>query len=252
MPIPATTTKKKLLAERFRAFFQHPLVILFYYLGAILIAEFWEWGRGRIKADIFIVAAIAMLLFLVLNLALSAMFGRVTRTQEIDEKIRDLTQIIQAQHLGWIVNERYIRSVEFGSIRTWVFSLDLTNDLNTDGEIFQAVKANLKEKHNYIYFLPKSPLSFKNVSRYQALHTYDEGQVRFYLIPQDVYLFYTEVVVYHVGGREEVAIEWLPQDDLNYYIAMDQKHTAHLVGIGEMFMNNYKEHKVGSAHAAAS
>jgi transcriptional regulator with GAF, ATPase, and Fis domain len=28
------------------------------------------------------------------------MFARVTKSQEIDEKIRDLTQIIEAQHLG--------------------------------------------------------------------------------------------------------------------------------------------------------
>jgi hypothetical protein len=241
-----------MLAEQIRFFFQHPLVIFLYYLGAILIAELWQWGRGHIKADAFMIAATGMLALLVLNLALSAVFGRVTRTQEVDERIRDLTQIIQAQHLGWIVNERYIRSVEFGSNRTWVFSIDLTNDLNTEGEIFQAVRANLKEKHSYIYFLPKSPLSFKCVGRYHDLHTYNEGQVRFYLIPQEVYLFYTEVVVYHVGGREEVAIEWLPQDDLNYYIAMDQRHTAHVVGIGEMFMNSYKEHKPGEAHAAAS
>jgi len=88
------------------------------------------------------VAAIICSFSLILVL-LATLLHKSSLEEVIDEKIKMLTQFIEGQRLGWIVNQSYVRSMEFGSKLTWVFMHTLENDLNVESDIFQAVKDNL-------------------------------------------------------------------------------------------------------------
>ncbi len=224
-----------------KGFFQNPFIIAAYYGGVIVVYFPIEAILNKGDPIALSAAGASVMVLFILTMLVSAIFFRVGREVEIESKIVDMQDFINAQHMGWIVNERYVRSVEFNSRETWVFTQDLSNDLSADGEIFQSVKANLNQGHKYVYYLPDVASSYDVVSQYAALHSYTKGQVRFYLIPGSNYSFYTEVVVYNVEDDERVAIEWLPQDDLNYYIAMDAKHTNYVTGIGRMYMKKFEE-----------
>jgi len=220
-------------------FFRHPLVVAAFYASALVFAEILDLVRNSDNSVLYATAAGLALLLLLIVVGVSTLFFRIGREQEFDSKIEDMKEFINAQHMGWIVNEKYIRALEFGSPETWVFTRKLINDINSGGEIIQAVRANLAAGNKYVYFVPESPEAFETIDKYRRVHRFKPGQVTFYLIPESRFLFYTEVVVYNVGENERVGIEWLPQESLNYYIAMDPRTTDHVVGIGRMLMSSF-------------
>jgi len=228
--------------ERIAKLLKHPLMLIVYYTGTIALALVFDAVKDTFDHNMLLLAALVVGIAVVINMIVGALVHRTAMSSEIDGKVKDLAEIVNAQHLGWIVNDKYIRSLEYGSRETWVFSQDLCNDIEDNGEIAQAVRANLREGNKYRYFLPKAPVSYRNVAAYIERYRFESGQVRFYLIPDEVYLLYTEVVVYNLGSKEELAVEWLPQDELNYYVAMDKSHTAKIIGIGHMFIENFPEY----------
>ena len=151
------------------------------------------------------------------------------------------------EHVAEMLDMAYIRALEVGSPVTWVFTRNLVNDLSVDGEIYQAVKSNLSNGNRYVYFIPDVPSAYDIIDRYRKIHDYRPGQVAFHLIPESSFCFYTEVVVYNVDNAERIAIEWLPQASLNYFIAMDQAHTDHVSGIGKMFISKFPAFEIARA-----
>ncbi len=220
-------------------FFRHPAVVAAFYASALVFAEILDLIRKSDNSQLYMTAAGLALLLLLIVVGVSTLFFRIGREQEFDTKIEDMKEFINAQHMGWIVNEKYIRALEFGSPETWVFTRKLTNDIREGGEIIQAVRANLAAGNRYVYFIPDGPDAFETIDKFRRIHKFAPGQVTFYLIPESRFLFYTEVVVYNVGEKERVGIEWLPQDSLNYYIAMDSRTTDYIVGIGRMLTANF-------------
>jgi hypothetical protein len=223
--------------EWLKAFLGHPLVVTCYYVGALGLGLAYERIKHEWAIEAIIVGAGVSFALISVNILVSVMFFRIGREKEFTETIRDLKEFLIAQQLGWIVNEGYVRSMEYGSKETWVFSPDLSNDINVGGEIYQAIRANLKEGNRYVYFVPDIPKTYDNIHKYRSLHTFQKDQVQFYIISTKQFLFYTEIVVYNVSNPEEMqAIEWLPQDKLNYYISLGDRQTGHVVGIGRMFL----------------
>ena len=221
---------------------KHPLMLIVYYAGTIGLALIFDAYKESFNQHVLIGAALIVGVVITVNMIIGALVHRTAMSSEIDSKVKDLVEIINAQHIGWIVNDKYIRSLEYGSRETWVFSQTLCNDINCSGEIAQAVQANLKDGNKYVYFLPDCPDSYGSIGKYVEHYRFQAGQVRFFLVPDEAYLLYTEVVVYNIGSNEELAVEWLPQDELNYYVSMDRPHTAKLIGIGSMFMAKYTEY----------
>lgn len=238
---PAETPKpKRNKSAWIISVFRHPIVIGGYYLSVIVAAISFDAIQSSFNSQTFIIAAILLATLIFLVIAVSALFFRIGRQNEFEDRISDMKEFINAQHMGWIVNDKYIRALEFGSKNTWVFTRNLVNDLDQDGEIYQAVKSNLELGNSYIYFIPDTPSSYEIINKYTLIHKFKSQQVAFYLIPELQYTFYTEVVVYNVGDEERMAIEWLPQDDLNYYIAMGKTHTDYLIGTGRMYKSKFE------------
>ena len=78
--------------------------------------------------------------------------------------------------------------------------MDLANDINLDSnknkEIFKAVKNNLKNGKNYIYFLPKELEKKGRLHQYKTLHSeyIKKGQVKFCIIDNCEFNFVSEIV----------------------------------------------------------
>ncbi|MEP2942352.1 MAG: hypothetical protein ABJM86_03095 [Hyphomicrobiales bacterium] len=229
---------------------RHPFTLSLYYFSIVGFAVVADRYSDLVSREAILFSAAAALILFVLVFSLTALSFRFVRAEEINDRVNDLKTFFAAQQMGWIVNDKYIRVMELGSPETWVFSRTLINDLDDTGEIFQSVKANLEENHKYTYFIPDTPTSYQAVSKYFKLHTFSKKQVQFYLIPEENFLFYTEIVAYNVHSESQSAIEWLPltQESGNasqFYIKMDTSHSNYVVGIGEMYKQKYSPSSVG-------
>ncbi|HAE26666.1 hypothetical protein [Hyphomonas adhaerens] len=221
---------------------RHPITISLYYAAAMVVALVYSTVQSDFNSRIFVWSALGVAVLLFSSILVSALFFRIGRKEEFEDRIADMKEFINAQHMGWIVNDKFIRALEVGSSETWVFTRKLHNDLDQAGEIFQAVRSNLNAGLKYVYFVPDVPSSYDVIDRYRKLHSFKSGQVTFYLVPQEYFAFYTEVVIYNANNPERVGIEWLPQSQLNYYIAMDGEHTDELVGIGRMYAAKFPDY----------
>lgn len=130
--------------------FRHPLAIGLYYIAVVVAALVYDTFQSEFSAQTFVVSALGAFVLFVMVIALSALFFRIGRQIEFEDRITDLQEFINAQHMGWIVNDKYIRALEVGSPETWVFTRNLVNDLNESGEIFQAVRSNLATGCKYV------------------------------------------------------------------------------------------------------
>ena len=224
----------------------HPVTIALYYFAVLTAAIIYDQIADTIKTELVIYVSLGCFAAFLIILGITTLSFRASRQIEIEDRIRDLKNFIAAQQMGWIVNDKYIRSIEFGSSETWVFTRNLVNDLEEDGEIFQAVKDNLSAGNKYTYFVPDTPQSYRVINRYISTHNYKESQVSFYLIPEDNFLFYTEVIVYNIHTPQQIAIEWLPlsttDKESQFYIQMDREHSDYLTGIGEMYKTKHPVH----------
>ncbi len=228
-------------------FLRHPITVGAYYFTVIIVAIIYDRLMGQESPYAVALTAIAVGVAFLVAIFISSQFFRVGQQRTLNDRILDLQEFINAQHMGWIVNDKYIRALEVGSPVTWVFTRNLVNDLSVDGEIYQAVKSNLSNGNRYVYFIPDVPSAYDIIDRYRKIHDYRPGQVAFHLIPESSFCFYTEVVVYNVDNAERIAIEWLPQASLNYFIAMDQAHTDHVSGIGKMFISKFPAFEIARA-----
>lgn len=226
----------------------HPMTIALYYFAVLTAAIIYDQIAGTIKTELIIYVALACFAAFLIILGITTLAFQASRQMEIEDRVKDLKNFIAAQQMGWIVNDKYIRSIEFGSNETWVFTRNLSNDLDENCEIFQAVKDNLIAGRKYVYFVPDNPRSYNVIKRYNAIHVFEHNQVKFYLIPEEHFLFYTEVLVYNVHTPQQIGIEWLPLNsqigESQFYIQMDKFHSEYLSGIGEMYQSKYSAHSI--------
>lgn len=220
---------------------RNPVLISAYTFMALGVAVIIEWLQERIGLTEILLGFGFVFMLVTTGIVMSTLLNRVRHQEEFEDKISDLKNIILASNMTWLVSEKYVATLERESEVTWVFTPSLENDLNKEGDIFQAVEDNLAKGFEYVYFVPDMPKTLKLIGDYRKLHKYDERQVKFYVIKPSEYMFYTEVVVYDaLRGTEQRAIEWVPVNSLNYYIEMDNDHMAQVVGIGMNYIKNYE------------
>ena len=140
---------------------------------------------------------------------------------------------------GWLIGEVELSRLERESNHTWVFSLDLSNDINQgsadailEGHLFQAVHANLIAGNKYTYFVPDTQNLRWAISEYKKVHTFIEGQVNFVMVPEAEFTVFSESVIYNVDDGKMSAVEWLPNGKANFYVLMDDVHMRRLVAYG--------------------
>jgi len=227
--------------KKIATFLQHPLMIGVYTFIAIIISLSVDRLQDTLSLTEIIIGFGGVFLIVSLGIVLTVLLNKLKHQEEFEDKLNDLKSIIIASNMTWLVSEKYVAHLEKHSEETWVFSQDLTNDLNKESEIFHAVEENLQKGNIYKYFIPDTPKNLRNLADYKKLHKYKAGQVEFYVVNPIEYLFYTEIYVYDVGqAQDQKAVEWLPVKALDFYIEMDKDHTAHVIGIGHRYMDRYK------------
>ncbi|QOY53220.1 hypothetical protein [Candidatus Sulfurimonas baltica] len=164
-------------------------------------------------------------------------------------KIGILEDFIKANGLGSIINEKTLAIWESSASSVWVVTPDLSNDVgisndsNIDEELVKAVHDNLLNGKKYIYFVPKSKLITGRLNEYIKKHksAYKEGQVEFCFIPESQFHFINEVVLYDVECETQTkAVQWFPNQSLNYYLELDNHNQSYLVGILKHMIERYE------------
>ncbi len=233
------------MQKKFTTFVQHPLFIVFNTFLAFGLAVLFEWAQDYVGfVEIFM--GMGFVLFIVIfGVVITTLLNKIKHEEEFSDKLTDLKNVILTSNMTWLVSEKYVSVLERESQKTWVFTTSsrFMNDLDPEGEIYETVKANLAQGKSYIYFLAKNPESIKLVNDFCHTHSFEEGQVLFYLVPPAEFLFYTEIAIYNVDEKYQRAIEWLPVEKLQYYIEMDPAHTDRVLTIGHVYLNEYKPHK---------
>lgn len=146
---------------------------------------------------------------------------------------------------GWLIGEVELAKLERDSTHSWVFSRDLSNDINQssdgyeiEGHIFQAVHANLLAGNKYTYFVPDTQNLRWAISEYKKVHSYKPEQVNFVMVPELSFAIVSEAVVYNVDGGKMSAVEWMPNGKANFYVMMDEVHLRRLVAYGHGLLEN--------------
>lgn len=165
-------------------------------------------------------------------------------------KISILEDFIKANGLGNIINEKTLAIWESAANSIWVVSPDLSNDIGIandnkiDKELVKTVHDNLRKGKAYTYFVPDTKEIKGQVNAYIKLHkdVYKENQVNFCFIPlQKSFHFTNEIVLYDVkDDMETKAAQWFPNQNLNYYLELDEQNQNHLVGILEYMISEYQ------------
>lgn len=232
---------------------KHPSVISLVAILTLVSAAALEWAGGVfITKPLSWAYAAGLIAFIII--CTSIIFGisnRLASREMFDEKISDIKNIIVASNMSWLVNDKYVRVMENNASDIWVFTPDMSNDINKDCEVFSAVKSNLEDGKDYTYFVPRTTSINGAISKYKRLHKFGNDQVIFCLIPAENYFFYTEAVIYNVRSYDKrtIGIEWLPVSKLNYYVEMDESHTDNLVAVGETLLTKYLVEKLNNGNA---
>jgi len=213
------------------------LLSLLTFVTAFIIA-YLEEKIGMLN---IVYGAIVTLVIVIISMIIFANFSKISIKEEYKENNEILKGFITAQGLGDLISEHELTRLESQANLIWVFTLDLSNDIGIEqinkqnNEIFEAVKKNLQNGKEYIYFLPDEPTKYGAIEEFKKKHTYKQGQVKFCLIPIKEFHIVSEIVIYD----KKTAIQWFPSKNMNYYIRLDINYTMSIIGSGKLLLSKY-------------
>ena len=226
---------------RVNDFLSSPIFVALVTFMALVLAVFFDWLQGVASfSSIFLGGMIAFLVVL-FGILITSLINRLKQQEEFEDKILDLQNIIITSGMSWLVNDRYLSSLERDSKETWIFTNFLEKDINEESEFHQVIKENLEKGNKYKYFLPKTSSVIASIGAYNNIYNYAEGQVAFHLISADEHNFYTDIVIYNINTSRQTAVEWLPNDEYDFHIELDQQHTNRVIGIGRLLEQKHPE-----------
>jgi len=178
---------------------------------------------------------------LIVIITISLTISKLEIKKDYQDNNDILKAFIEGHGLGDLISERELSNIESKATSIWVFTRDLSNDIgisgtnSQDNEIFETVKENLKKNKKYTYFIPDEPLKHGAIEEFKKLHNFDNGQVRFCLIPIKEFHIVSEIAIYD----KDIAMQWFPSKKMNYYIRLDDIHKMGIVGSGELLLSEY-------------
>lgn len=161
------------------------------------------------------------------------------------DRIKDLEAFIENNGLDKIVSEKSLSLMESMADEIWVFTRDLKNDIGFNDdirtkEIFKSVKNNIKQGKKYTYFIPDNENIRAYVKEFKHKHkTVIENQITFVFVEPNHYHFISEIAVYNPNNSTTYnAVQWFPDNHVNYYMGFDKEHLNRIVGIGTWLLDN--------------
>lgn len=178
------------------------------------------------------------------------------------DKLELLESIFRHTKHDKILSLEDIRKIELDQNIKYVnvFSQDIYRDVKNNGQFanekynvgtfYETVAKNIKHKKSYNYFLKKDANFRHSVISFFGSHN-DLTDVNFVIIPSNKYYFYNEVYLYEYIDSEEYeykakAYEFLPSisnedEEMLYYLELDQKQVKRLLDIKENLLKKHYE-----------
>jgi hypothetical protein len=205
------------------------------------VAYFYEYFEDKLNKINIIYGAIFTIFIVIISIIIYANYSKLEIKEEYEKNNNILKAFIEGHGLGNIINEQELTRTEEKANDIWVFTLDLSNDTGDDindkkdNKIYETVEKNLKKGKKYTYFLPDIRETYGAIEKFKSSHDFNEGQVKFCLIPPKEFHIVSETVVYD----KKKALQWFPGSKINYYIKLDDKYRRNIVGSGKILMEKY-------------
>jgi hypothetical protein len=178
---------------------------------------------------------------LVVIITISLTISKLEIKKDYQDNNDILKAFIEGHGLGDLISERELSDIESNANSIWVFTRDLSNDIGIssaniqDNAIFETVKKNLEAGKKYTYFIPDDPLKHGAIEEFRKLHTFNDEQVCFCLIPIREFHIVSEIAIYD----KNIAVQWFPSKKMNYYIRLDDIHRMGIAGSGKLLLSKY-------------
>lgn len=211
-----------------------------------LIAYFLENLSNNLKPSFLIESSIILTVIFVLLIILAYFFLKSYLDSELNEKVNLLSDFIEANGLGDIINEKTLSRIESNAKEIWVVTPDLKNDLHNK-LIKQTVENNLNEGKRYIYFVPQNSYIEGSINEYYKKYSkclQNKNQVKFIQIPtpkcyeknknEMIYFYFpSEIVLYDVNNKDKhsTVIQQFPNKKSNYYLVIEGSSKEYIIGI---------------------
>ena len=213
---------------------KNPLFVASSTISAIFLAALLQWSRGFVEFSDLMIGLGMVLFIIVMNIIFVGLFHQSAVKDELESRIQDLRILLSDSKMDWLLNEKMLSAVNRDAKEVWVFTPNIGKATDIDSPIFQSMKDSLEKGTKYIYYMPDRPRIHKFVADFKKLHNFEEGQVKFILIPAKNFIFHTHIAVFEPHSPKPQAIEWLPIRNIDFYIEMDEEHSNRMVGIGIM------------------
>lgn len=230
-------------------FITHPIFLILCVGSAYLIAFSLDYLKDIDVAQSFVriilIATAAACLF---GTLFPVLYYREKGRAKTAEFIKDIDQIIEKNNYGWVVNQSFIAETEESSDEIWVFAQELTYAVQPETEIFKGLAKNLKRGAIYRFYMPDHAKVHKIIADFFRLHTFEQGQVKFYLVPAEEFVFNAIISMSGMAEHETpTTIEFMPNSHIVVWASMSENFTNEMIRIGRVLAEKYPDATTKSA-----
>lgn len=220
------------------------------FLSVIIASTFIDLLADKNWHMIYIVVVISGL-----TIFFSFLYEKVSNiNNELDSKeaykkgLSLLEQIITCKGYSLIKNASKIGEIENQSDEVYIFTENLATDIGSEmisdehenkGLFANLVKSNIPFGKKYTYFVKNTQKNRDYLQPYYDFHFASSNKsyinnVSFYFIPENEFLFFSELYLYKDRTKNDVAFEWIPSigekgnEDKQFYLQLSSVQTQNI------------------------
>jgi hypothetical protein len=235
--------------NKISSFFKSPKFTIMASVLTFAVAFFIGYLQEIVGGLNLFIGAIFTTVIALLSVGIYSLYANQKLEENFIGKIHILEDFIKANGLGSIINEKTLAIWETSASSVWIVTPDLSNDIGMtndneiDKEVVKTVHDNLLNGKEYTYFVTDTKEIKGRINAFKKLHSnvYKENQVKFCFIPaEQSFHFTSELALYDVKDKTQTkAVQWFPNQALNYYLELDGHNQAHLVGVLDFMVSAY-------------
>lgn len=231
------------MLDKIEIFFKNPKFAIATNILILLSAFIIDYFKDIVGTEHLLMSAILVMIIIFFSLYIHQLYSN----EEVNEQVQILKDFFASQGLDSIVSENKLSKIEQNAKDIWIVSMDLANDIGEeqvnkiDLSIFNTVVNNLKNNKNYIYFVSSSVAKKGHIHKYRKVHKdyLSKNQVKFCIVPDNRFHFTSEIAIYDIDMKDSTAVQFFPNKELNYYLAIDEYHTMHITGVLNSLVKQY-------------
>ncbi len=173
------------------------------------------------------------------------------------DKLEKINSILKSTNHEKIITFEDIRDIELDAQEIFIFSSDIYRDIKNNGQFsdrlenistfYKTVSQNLKKDKTYNYYIKKDANFRHSIISFLTSHK-ENKNVNFFIIPSEKYLFYSEIYLYAIAGKQR-AFEFLPsisneEERKLFYLELEPKQVKRLNIIKDNLNKSYKKSSI--------